>query len=217
VRSENTAALRFILQDDIYLLQSDKVAVTQAPKIPIGDVKAEPVIENKEVTSSPSITPVPEPVTATASATATPTPPEPPAATPQITVTETPAVQFNYMGGNKKRFLIITHYPTEDYIAADHLAALQNILNRKGYGMDDVAILNKATAAATAVTDLVNYFKPEKLLILGEAAVPAGMGVPPLNQPKKMKNGVLLHSFSFDEMMSSTDNKKAFWEQMKNL
>jgi hypothetical protein len=213
VRSENPAALRFILQDDIYLLQSDKVAVSQAPQIPVGDVNAEPVIENKEITLSPSIIPISEPVTATASV----TPTEPPAATPQITLTETPAVQFNYMGGNKKRFLIITHYPTEDFIAADHLAALQNILNRKGYGMDDVAILNKATAAATAVTDLVNYFKPEKLLILGAAAVPAGMGVPPLNQPKKMKNGVLLHSFSFDEMMTSTDNKKAFWEQMKNL
>jgi hypothetical protein len=213
VRSENPAALRFILQDDIYLLQSDKVAVSQVPQIPVGDVNAEPVIENKEITLSPSIIPISEPVTATASV----TPTEPPAATPQITLTETPAVQFNYMGGNKKRFLIITHYPTEDFIAADHLAALQNILNRKGYGMDDVAILNKATAAATAVTDLVNYFKPEKLLILGAAAVPAGMGVPPLNQPKKMKNGVLLHSFSFDEMMTSTDNKKAFWEQMKNL
>jgi hypothetical protein len=26
-----------------------------------------------------------------------------------------------------------------------------------------------------------------------------------------------LYSFSFDEMMSSNDNKKAFWEQMKTL
>jgi hypothetical protein len=216
VRSENPAALRFILQDDIYLLQSDKVDIPQTP-ISIMDAVPEPVIENKEVTSSPSIIPISEPVTATASASTSATPPETPAATPQITVTETLAVQFNYMGGNKKRFLIITHYPTEDFIAADHLAALQNILKRKDYDTDDVAILNIAKAAVTAVTDLVNYFKPEKLLILGEAAVPAGMGVPPLNQPKKMKNGVLLHSFSFDEMMSSTDNKKAFWEQMKNL
>ncbi|MGF7079508.1 hypothetical protein [Mucilaginibacter sp. UYCu711] len=196
MRSENTAALRFILQDDIYLLQSDKAAVSQAPETPVETISPTVVIPT---------------------ATTTATLPEPPAATPQITVTETPAVQFNYMGGNKKRFLIITHYPTEEFIAADHLAALQNILKRKDYDMDDVAILNIATSAVTAVTDLVNYFKPEKLLILGEAAVPGGMGVPPLNQPKKMKNGVLLHSFSFDEMMSSTDNKKAFWEQMKNL
>jgi hypothetical protein len=27
----------------------------------------------------------------------------------------------------------------------------------------------------------------------------------------------LLYSFSFDEMMDSPDNKRTFWEQMKNF
>ncbi|MES2378326.1 MAG: hypothetical protein V4553_17170 [Bacteroidota bacterium] len=206
MRAENPAALRFILQDDIYLLQSDKSAVVQLPVIPVESIAT--TVEIPPATAPVTATLQEPPATAPAAAT-TPA--------PQITVTETKPVGFNYLGGNKKQFLIITHYPAEEFIAADHLAALQNILNRKGYGIDDVAILNIAKAAFTGIIDLVNHFKPEKLLILGEAAVPAGMGVPPLNQPKKMKNGVLLHSFSFDDMMSSTDNKKVFWEQMKNL
>jgi hypothetical protein len=216
VRTENPAALRFILQDDIYLLQSDKAAVAQPSINPVEAIAPEAVLATEAQTPSLAvIAPVVTMPPATAPAIATI--PEPPAPTPQITATETLATQFNYMGSNKKQFLIITHYPSEEHIAADHLAALQNILKRLMYEMDDVAILNLARASVTTVTDIVGYFKPEKLLILGEAAVPAGMGVPPVNQYKKMKNGVFLRSFSFDEMMSSTDNKKVFWEQMKNL
>ncbi|MBC7400509.1 MAG: hypothetical protein H7289_11230 [Mucilaginibacter sp.] len=219
MRVEDPAALRFILQDDIYLLQGDKASIAQAPATSVADV-SEPVFEKEGQMPSLAAPTLPPADTVTT------TPPQPPttAAAPgtispalQITVTQTPDTQFNYMGGNKKQFLIITHYPTEDFIAADHLAALQNILKRKDYDIDDVAILNIAKATVTTVTDIVTYFKPEKLLILGEAAVPAGMGMPPVNQYKKMKNGVFLRSFSFDEMMSSTDNKKVFWEQMKNL
>ncbi|NNU34742.1 hypothetical protein HK413_12995 [Mucilaginibacter sp. S1162] len=204
MRSENPAALRFILEDDIYLLQSDKAAINQTPVTPV-EISAPAVIPSAPAAATATL-----PETAATAAATLPN-------TPEVTVTGTPAVQFNYMGSNKKRFLIITHYPTENFIAADHLAALQNILKRLAYEIDDVAILNLAKAAITTVTDIVAYFKPEKLLILGEAAVPAGMGVPPVNQYKKMKNGVFLRSFSFDEMMSSTDNKKVFWEQMKNL
>jgi hypothetical protein len=198
VRVENPAALRFILQEDIYLLQSDTVnqqATPEAPQ-PVDVQPAEPVAAPVAEIKQP------EPITQTL------------VTTP---AKETPAPTYNYLGENKKQFLILTHYANEDVIAADHLAALQSILKRKDYDMADIAILNVARTMVNNIIELITYFKPEKLLILGEAAVPAGMGVPPLNQPKKMKNGVLLHSFSFDEMMSSTDNKKAFWDQMKNF
>jgi hypothetical protein len=206
VKAENPAALRYILQDEIYLLKSEKVSLQIAPApvdLSIAQSLVTPPSDVKlpDVVSTPSNIKQPDPL------------PETPII-PAPTETATPT--YNYHGKNKKSFLILTHYVNEDFIAAGHLMALQNILKRKDYDIDDVAIFNTAKTNA-AITDLVAYFKPEKLLILGEAAVPAGMGVPPLNQPKKMKNGLLLHSFSFDEMMSSNENKKAFWEQMKNL
>jgi hypothetical protein len=197
VKAEHPAALRFILQEDIYLLQSDQAGLQAVPAAMLSEDKPDvPVIV------PPSEVKQPAPVT------------QAPAPT---TIKETPAQAYNYLGENKKHFLILTHYSNDDFIAADHLAALQNILKRKDYEIEDIAILNLAKAASKGILDLISHFKPEKLLILGEAAVPAGMGMPPLNQPKKMKNGVLLRSFSFDEMMNSTDNKKAFWDQMKNL
>lgn len=212
MRAENPAALRYILQDDIYLLQSDKPSFT-------AEIMPTEIMPDKPVTAVSVATNQPEPVTQTPVSTApVDTKQHPPVAqTALVTApTTTSAPVYNYLGDNKKHFLILTHYLAEDFIAADHLAALQNILGRKGYELADIAIFNVAKASYTII-DVVNYFKPEKLLILGETAVPAGMGVPPLNQPKKMKNGVLLLSFSFDEMMRNTDNKKAFWDQMKSL
>lgn len=213
MRAENPAALPFILQDDIYLLQSDKALFANA----------EPQAETSTVATPPIETKAPEPVAIPPVETVASTvniPSIPPVQTPvttPITPTETPAPAYNYQGDNKKAYLILTHYVNEDFIAADHLTALQSILQRLGYGLADIAIFNIVSKPGVTIIDLVNHFKPQKLLILGQNAVPAGMAVPPLNQLKKMKNGVLLHSFSFDEMMSSTNNKKVFWEQMKNL
>ncbi len=188
MRAENPAALRFILQDDIYLLQSDKVIANQSVIQPVEENRPEPVIET--IAAAP---------------------------TPVNLVVETPALQFNYLGKNQKQFLIITHYAQHDFIADEHLTALRNILKRKDYELDDVAILNLAKTAGTTLEDLTTHFTPKKLLILGNGALPAKMEVIALNQPIQLPGFTALYSFSFDEMMSSVDNKKAFWEQMKNL
>jgi len=190
VRAENPAALRFILQDDVYLLANDKAFIRSAADNPVAKVIPQPV-------SIPEIEPIAPPVT------------EP--------VVETPAVSFNYLGSNKKNFLITTYYTNQEFIADEHLTALQNILKRKAYDIDDVAILNLAKNQANSFDELLTYFKPEKLLILGKEAIPVNMDALVLNQPKQLAGSAALYSFSFDEMMDNTDHKKAFWEQMKNL
>jgi len=190
VRAENPAALRFILQDDIYLLPNDKTVIKSAVNSPVAEAEPEPVSTPK---IEPAISPKNEPVV------------------------ETPAIQFNYLGSNKKRFLITTHYTDQEFIAADHLTALQNILKRKEHDIDDVAILNVAKNNTNSFDDLLNHFKPTKLLILGKEAIPAKMEALVINQPKQLTDCAALYSFSFDEMMDNTEHKKAFWEQMKTL
>ena len=163
---ENPAALRFIMQDDIYLLPADKIA---SPK-----KTEEPVVQ-------------------------------------------TPQPHFNYLGKNKKNLLIAVHYTDTEFIADEHLTALENILKRKDHMIDDVAILNMATQTVTNIAQIEAYFKPVKILILGAAALPASLEALAINQLRQLSNYTALYSFSFGEMMSSTDNKKAFWDQMKNL
>ncbi|MDB4924795.1 hypothetical protein [Mucilaginibacter sp.] len=190
MRTENPTALRFILQDDIYLLAHDKTAADKLPAEPIAKTLAEPAAE---IHTEPVAEKTPEPIV------------------------ETPPVKLNYLGEHKKGFLVLVHYTEHEFIADAHLTALESILKRKEYAIDDVAILNMAKAAITDIDSLLTYFNPQKLLVLGKSALPGRIEALTLNQPKQISNVTALYSFSFDDMMSSTENKKTFWDQMKTL
>lgn len=182
MKIENPAALRFIIDDDLYLLDCDKSAAALAPSNPI----APPISVETLSTQKPGNA-------------------------------ETAVVEFKYMGGNKKNFLIMVHYTDNEFIDGAHLTALENILKRMELYMDDVAILNMANHAAITLEEATHYFNPKKVLLMGQKALPQNMEAVVLNQPKQLENCVALYSFSFGEMMSSNENKRVFWEQMKTL
>ena len=166
MKIETPAALRFIIQDDIYLLPADKT---------------EPVSK------------------------------------PAETILKTPKIDFNYLGKNNKKFLVVTHYTGHEFIADAHLTALESILKRKDYALKDVAIFNLANHVQADTEQLKNYFNPQKILFLGKNALPANIEELAFNQPKTIAGIMVLYSFSFDDMMDDVANKKAFWEQMKTL
>ena len=126
-------------------------------------------------------------------------------------------IDFSYLGKRKKDFVILVHYPDQEFIHEPHLTALENILKRKGFELDDVAILNRAKYDTASFETLMSYFNPQKMLLLGKQALPAGIANLKLNEALLMTNCAMLYSFSFDEMMESNDNKRTFWEQMKLL
>jgi len=175
MKLENPAAFSFLLQDDIYLLNADKLAYSET--------KAEQVVEIETT----------------------------------VVEIETPPVKFNYLGGHKKNFLVMVHYADKEFIDDNHLNALENIFKRLGLSLDDVAIFNRANYSTYNFEKLTDYFKPQKLLLLGKLSLPEGIGTVTLNKLQKLNNFPALYSFSFDEMMDSNENKKAFWEQMKQL
>jgi hypothetical protein len=133
-----------------------------------------------------------------------------------VKVDESVPFSFKYEGKNKQKFVILTYYKDHEVIHEPHLAALSSILSRKGYDQDDVALLNMAYNIAD-IDAITEYFQPEKLLILGEKAIPQGMAAPDFNRLKFISSCNTLYSFCFDDMMANTDNKRAFWDQMKNL
>ncbi|MBS1523744.1 MAG: hypothetical protein JST50_22260 [Bacteroidetes bacterium] len=173
MKVESGQALRFILQDEIYLLNEDKLNYTKP-----------------NVQQIPAPQPQPE--------------------------TVTPKPVFNYLGANKKHFLVLTHYINNDFMADDHLAALEAVLGRKNHSREDVAILNIAKNSSE-FADLLAHFKPQTILILGQQSIPANTNHPKLNQIEKRDGITMLYTFAFDAMMSNVENKKAFWEQVKSL
>jgi len=178
VKVEDNNALRFILQDEIYLLNDDKTQY-----------------------SAPTIS---AHVTETIPAISTP-------------VIETPRPTFNYLGSNKKNFLVLVNYADQEFIKDDHLAALESVLSRLGHSREDIAILNLAKLDWADHGAILEHFTPKTMVILGQKARPSGMSNLKFNQVEKTGPINVLHTFAFDEMMTNVDNKKAFWEQMKNL
>lgn len=197
MKVENPAAFRFLLEDELYLLNADKMLYDKiAEPEPIPAVPSSPVIENTKtelVTTSPSLAPEPQPVI------------------------QTPAAEFKYMGQNLKNFLVLTHYTTTEFIKAEHLAALESILKRKELGSGDVAIFNLANYSDTKFSQLKPFFKPTRVLALGGDALPQDIKVLKPNKPVTSNGITVLYTYSFDEMMDNVDNKKAFWELVKTL
>lgn len=132
-----------------------------------------------------------------------------------IVANETPAPVFKYKGGHKKQYLIITHYPDCDFMADAHLPALESTLKRLGYEMDDTAIFNLAHYPGVQFQQIADFFKPQKMLVLGNYALPAAMHTVSRNEPQLVTNIRTLFTFSFNEMMDSVESKKEFWEAMK--
>jgi hypothetical protein len=197
VKVENPAAFRFLLEDELYLLNADKMLYDKIVEPePIAAVSSSPVIEYikpEPVAVTPSLTPEPQPVI------------------------QTPVADFKYQGKNLKNFLVLTHYKADDFIKAEHLTALENILKRKALGPDDVAIFNLANYSETKFSQLKPFFKPTKVLVLGGDALPQDIKVLKPNKPVTSNGITVLYTFSFDEMMDSVDHKKTFWELVKTL
>lgn len=189
MKIENPAAYRFIIDEDIYLLNNDKAVLAG-----IGHEAAEQTI----VLGAPVAPSTPLIVA------------EPP-------VEKLPVIEFKYLGKHQKKLLILVHYTDHEFIDEAHLTALINILKRKELAIDDVAILNLARHNNATFEQVSGFFKPRKLLFMGKASLLNGMEALPHNQPKAVKDFTLLYSYSFDEMMDNNELKKAFWEQVKNL
>ena len=136
---------------------------------------------------------------------------------PAASVNEIPVVTFNYLGANKKNFLVIVHYTDTEFIDDKHLTALENTIKRLGLSTDEIAVFNRARYPDVVFDDLVFFFMPVKLLFLGKNALIPNMETIQMNTLKAIGKSKALFTFGFEEMMDNTENKKVFWEQMKQL
>lgn len=197
MKVENPAAFRFLLEDELYLLNADKMLYDKiAEPEPAAAVPSSPVIEHKKpepVVVIPSLTPEPQ------------------------SIIQTPVADFKYQGKNLKNFLVLAYYKADEFIKVEHLTALENILKRKDLGPDDVAIFNLANYSETKFSQLKPFFKPTKVLVLGGDALPQDIKVLKPNKPVTSNGITVLYTYSFDEMMDNVDHKKTFWELVKTL
>jgi hypothetical protein len=187
---DNTAGLQYLLSEDIYLLKQDMDNLSP--------IAVEPVAAMEQ--------PAPEA-----------SKPEPVVEQTPIAVAEAPALYFNHLGSNAKQFLILCSYTNSEQMDDKHLEALKSALSRKELALDDVAILNISKHDTASISELTEYFKPTRLLLLGAPCLLLGWDKLVLNQLANLGGTKALYTHSFTEMMGDRDKTKAFWEQMKVL
>ncbi|AYL98645.1 hypothetical protein [Mucilaginibacter celer] len=221
MKVENPAALRFILEDEIYLLNADKALYENTAQSASAEI---PAIQPQNTLTTPVAitTIVSEPVSELKKAAPIVNVPTPSITIPSIvsepkTENKTPDMGFKYMGKNLQHFLVFTHYTDAEFIKPEHWAALENILKRKGYNPDDVAILNTATYSTTKFSEFKLFFKPTKVLLLGMDALPPDLKVLKPNKPVTSNGITALYTYSFGDMMDNVEYKKTFWELVKTL
>ncbi|MDT3403310.1 hypothetical protein [Mucilaginibacter terrae] len=201
--------LSYFLQEEIFLLKADKPLYQNAQQHAeiTEQIQETPTDQPVPVSTAPLAT-IPAPATATISIAP---------ATPAISTTPTPAITFNYSGGYQKKFLVLVHYPAADFMAADHLAALNGTLTRINYTPDDIAIVNMAKAEIKEWAAISKFFVPQKVLLLGTKAMPAAIPALNINTIQNVGTTAALYTFGFDEMMGNKDNTRIFWNLIKTF
>ena len=130
---------------------------------------------------------------------------------------ETKKPAFNYLGGNKGRFLILVNYPSDEHLDEAHLKALESTLGRKQMALVDVAILNLTKHTEYHAVEVLRHFTPAKILILGIDTVLQDLPPSIFNTAEAKTSHHQLHTHNFTEMIADREKAKTFWEQMKNF
>ncbi len=134
---------------------------------------------------------------------------------PAPTTIETPPLHFNYQGNNLKNFLVLIQYA--EGMDGAHLTALKSTLERTGFTLNDIALLNMSEYAGCTWPDLLAYFKPKKILVLGRNTASHILADLAFNQHTSYQDIPVLVTFAFGDMMNDNAAKKVFWEQVKNF
>ena len=125
------------------------------------------------------------------------------------------SIEFDYLGGNNRFFLLLVNSPNEKYLEKHHLDLLVKILQAKGLQLEDVAILNTANQPELSFKDLQTFFACAKICLFGIAPATLGLANTASNEPFTQEGVRVLATFSLTELEQTQHKKVAFWNVMK--
>ncbi len=125
--------------------------------------------------------------------------------------------EFNYSGENNRYFLLIFHDEAKANLNSGHKEMLEKIMAAKKMELRDLAILNLALYPTATFRELKEFFSCNKLTLFGVSPESIGLQGITANQVVKQDGVKVLATFGLDEMSSSTDKKREFWQIMKDF
>lgn len=125
---------------------------------------------------------------------------------------------WKYLGENKKKTLIVVRYAEVTHLPDKQLSFLTRLLAACNLTLADVAILNFHNYSPSDFDKLINYFKPEVVLLF--AIEPGEFGMPmifPQFQVQGHKDSVFVSSPSLETIEPDKNLKGKLWVCLKKI
>lgn len=125
---------------------------------------------------------------------------------------------FSFLGENKQGYLFVTHDPQSDYMSAPAMEAFTKTLAARNLAQADVAVFNLAQhGEQVVISDLVSFFKPRAVILLGPAAPMLGIPALAFNTVGAVGDVAVFQTYSFDVLIQDAEKKSTFWPVLKSL
>ena len=121
-----------------------------------------------------------------------------------------------HLGGYQSGLLILVNSDDVPYLHDDELQLLSNMLHACKLSLADAAIVNTAKIEATNWNELLNQWKPKKLIAFGPVLI---NDIPQLNKNeiKAQSETLFLQAAALTTLTTVTSEKKALWIALQEL
>jgi len=196
--TSNAEALRLFFTDDVYLVNDQTQSVTAGPVI----------ITNRKVEEITIVAPVVAQVEQV---------------TPVLSIVEEPKlvfekkVEFEYLGKNQKRILILVNDNTNKVSSVQGTELLRKLVKAIELTNNDFALVNYANYTNASFEDLKSFFKCELILSFGVAMRTLGLAEQPLHQLFVVDNVKFVFTKNLHDLDSDQVSKKILWGSLQQL
>jgi len=125
---------------------------------------------------------------------------------------------FKFLGGNKKRTLVVVRYNNAVHLADKQLSFLTKLLAACNLSLADVTIFNFQDQQSSQFNQIIDHFKPKSVLLFD--IKPADFGMPmnfPDFQVQAYKDAVFVSSPSLETIEPNKDLKGRLWTCLKKI
>ncbi|MET4082526.1 DNA polymerase III psi subunit [Pedobacter sp. UYP30] len=125
-----------------------------------------------------------------------------------------PIIAFNYLGGNKKRILILVNDKDNEVSTEAGNALLKNILKSVQLKKDDFALVNMAKQSQGKFMHLNTFFKPKVMLAFGVSSLDLDLGTLPIGEMVIEKDVNIIFGSNLDNF--AANDKKMLWQNLQS-
>jgi len=195
--TSNAEALRLFFTDDVYLVNDQTQSITAEPVI----------ITNRKVEDTTIVAPVAQVEQVT----------------PVLSIVEEPKlvfekkVEFEYLGKNQKRILILVNDNTNKVSSVQGTELLRKLVKAIELTNNDFALVNYANYTNASFEDLKSFFKCELILSFGVAMRTLGLAEQPLHQLFVVDSVKFVFTKNLHDLDSDQVSKKILWGSLQQL